>query len=373
MVSERFHPRPLEEVQVVIPPRYCPLPTTSHPNGAQLNERGAEWVNGFGLCLEGAQRARMIGNDCGGFYGRIMPFAQTDRLQLAVDWCVLMFAFDDGYCEEGPARVRVGQFADLATRILRVLEVPEAAMGEVDDGFMAAVSDLAARAHTDGTIRQVRRVVEAHRTWFLAVLWEFGRRIQNRTPALNDYAYMRQHTAAATATMSWAEIVDRAEIADEVMDAPAVRALTEIASAIAAFDDDLYSYGKELWLAARNPEASGCRLNLVDILIDEHRLTFEQAMAEAVDLCNHLTLRFIELRNQVLPAAGHELRLYLEHLSYLVRGNIEWGLRAGRYTNPDGLHPGAVTTIGSFTDVAPAKSGLPVSIPAIAWWWDVTP
>ncbi|MET9291053.1 glutamate dehydrogenase [Streptomyces sp. NPDC003077] len=356
-------------LRVVVPPRFCPLPTAVHPDADELNARAATWLNGYGLCRRGAQRVRMTGNDCGGFYGRIMPRAPADRLQLAVDWCVLMFAFDDLHCDEGPASARGGAFTDVAARIVRTLEAPGAALGPAGEPFLAAVDDLAARCRAAGTPVQVRRVVEGHRAWFLGVAWEFGCRLRNRTPSLNDYAHLRQHTAAGTATTGWMEIIDGAEIPGAALDAPAVRALSELAVTTAAFDDDLFSYGKERWLAARDPRPSRCRLNLVDILAAENGLGLEAALAAAVELCDRLTLRFVRLRDQVLPRAGEPLRRHLDHLSHLIRGNLEWGLHAGRYTNPDGRHPGAVHTTGSFTSAAP-RTDVPPPIPSIAWWWD---
>ncbi|MFH8344412.1 glutamate dehydrogenase [Streptomyces sp. NPDC018045] len=358
-----------DRISITVPPRYCPLPSAVHPDAARLNARAAAWLNGYGLCRDGAQRVRMTGNDVGGFYGRIMPRSPAGRLQLAVDWCALMFAFDDLHCDEGPASMRAGDFAGFAARLLRVLEAPGTVPGGAADPFLAAADDLAARCRARGTPVQVRRMVDGHRAWFLGVLWEFGCRLRDRTPSLDDYAHMRQHTAAGTATMSWTEIVDGAEVPGAERDSPAVRALNELAFTTAAFDDDLFSYGKERWLAARGPHPPRCRLNLVDVLAAEQGLGLEAALAAAVDLCNRLTLRFVQLRDRVLPRAGAPLRLHLDHLSHLIRGNIEWGLRAGRYTDPDGRHPGAVTTTGSFTPAAP-RAGAPPPIPSIAWWWD---
>ncbi|MGI5527445.1 terpene synthase family protein [Streptomyces syringium] len=360
-----------DDIRVEIPPRYCPLPSAVHPDADGLNARAAAWVNGYGLCRDGLQRARMTGNDCGGFYGRIMPRAPTGRLQIAVDWCVLMFAFDDLHCDEGPASMRADDFADFATRLLRVLEAPGAPGTASDpsvDPFVAAAGDLAVRCRAQGTPVQVRRMVEGHRGWFRGVLWEFGCRLRGRTPRLDDYAHMRQHTAAGSATFSWAEVVDGEEIPEREMASPTVRALRELAFTTAAFDDDLFSYGKERWLAARSEHSNGCRLNLVDILIEERSLFPAEAMDEAVALNNRLTARFMRLRDQVSPGASEPLRRHLEHLSALIRGNLDWGLRAGRYTDPDGRHPGAVVTTGSFTETAPPAG--PPGIPSVAWWWD---
>ncbi|WP_207957701.1 terpene synthase family protein [Streptomyces sp. YIM 98790] len=355
-------------VTVEIPPRYCPLPTARHPDAAVLNRRSADWINGFGLCREGPRHTRMTDIDCGGFYGRIMPHAPANRLQLAVDWCVLMFTFDDMHCDEGPASSDPAAFTGLAMRILRALEVPGAAVDTPGEPFLAAAADLARRGRAMGTATQARRVVDAHRSWFLGVLWEFGQRLRDSSPCLDDYAHIRRYTAGGEATLCWAEIIDGAQIPDRELDAPVVRALTELALTAAAFDDDLFSYGKELWLAAREPRPPCCRLNLPDILAAERGLPTERALAEAVRLCNQLTLRFLQLRDRALAGAPEPLRRYVDHLSCLIPGNLEWGLRAGRYTNPDGRHPGAVRTTASFTETAPPAGAPP--IPSIAWWWD---
>src|SRR5215217_470986 len=357
-------------LRIEIPPRYCPLPTATHPQAGLLSERGAAWLNGFGLGTSADQRERMLGNDCAAFYGRIMPDAQADRLQLAVDWCYLMFAFDDINCDEAPASTSIGNVVALAARVMRVLEAPEAAMGGVGDLFLPPVRDLALRGRAWATDTQIRRVIDGHRAWYFGVLWEFGFRSGGITPSLNDYAHMRQHTAGGTATTCWMEIIDGVEIPDRELASPAVRALAELAFTIAAWDDDLFSYGKELWFAEREPTPSRCKLNLVDILIAERRHTLEQALWEAVQLCNRLTHRFIELRDRVWPVASDPLRHYLDHLTHLLRGNIEWGLQAGRYRNPDGRSPDAVTTMGSWTDTPPTDPSTAPPIPSIAWWWD---
>ncbi|MER8222653.1 hypothetical protein ABTZ58_19100 [Streptomyces sp. NPDC094143] len=47
-----------------------------------MTERGGRWLNGFGLCRREPERTRMLNNDCGEFYGRIMPQAPQERSQL---------------------------------------------------------------------------------------------------------------------------------------------------------------------------------------------------------------------------------------------------------------------------------------------------
>ncbi|WP_433136820.1 terpene synthase family protein [Actinomadura nitritigenes] len=335
-------------IRVDLPPRYCPWPAVRHPDETSLALGTQAWIDGFAIPLTAQQRTRMRGNDCPGFYGRIMPAAPTDRLQLAVDWCTLMSLFDDAQCDEGPASTDPHQFSNLAAGILRTLETPHGDPCTLRGLFDAPVHDLARRTRKWATPVQGRRSVEGHRAWFFGVLWEFAHRKAGRTPTLNDYAHMRRHTAAGAATLAFTEIIDGEEIPPEEMESPAVRALAEIATiTTAAFDDDLFSYGKEMWQAARTGP-SLCRLHLPDILRVEHDLAPEEALERATELCNRLTLRFLQLRDQVLPGASRPLRRYIEHLTHLIPGDLEWGLKAGRYTNPDGCHPGAVATRAAF-------------------------
>jgi Terpene synthase family 2, C-terminal metal binding len=356
------------ELLVLLPPRYCPLPVSTHPDAELLEHRGALWLERYGLA-----GPRLYANDCAGFYGRMMPDAVTDRIQLPVDWCFLMFAFDDINCDEAPDSAG-RQFVDLATRVLRVIEAPTSELDPRADVFLAPVRDLALRARDIATPTQIRRLVDGHRAWYLGVMWEFSWRGMGRTPSLNDYAHMRQHTAGGLATTSWIEIVNGVEIPSEEYDSPAVRALSELAFTIAAWDDDLFSYGKDQWFARRQATPSECKLNLLDVLMAERGHDLNAALRDGLDLVNRMTYRFIELRDQVLPTASEALRDFLGTLSRLLRGNMEWGLRAQRYRNPDGLSPDAVRTEGSWTDIPPTRTDVPPPIPSIAWCWhDLTP
>src|SRR5437588_263794 len=249
---------------VEIPPRYCPLPTAVHPDTKLLQERGAKWLNSFGLCTQGHQRTRMLGNDCAGFYGRIMPEASTDRLQLAVDWFFLALVLDDINCDEGAASILLGPFVELAAKMLQLLEAPTATVSSEHDVFILPAQDIAHRAWQMGTPTQIRRAIDAYRAWCFGVLWEFGLRSMSTHPSVNDYAYMRQHTAGGLSTVCWTEIIDGNEIPEPELSSPAVRALTEIALTTSFLDNDLFSYGKEMWVALTDQLDTGNNLNLVE-------------------------------------------------------------------------------------------------------------
>ncbi|MEU6341715.1 hypothetical protein ABZ883_12305 [Streptomyces sp. NPDC046977] len=138
-------------------------------------------------------------------------------------------------------------------------------------------------------------------------------------------------------------------------------------------DDDLFSYGKELWFAARQPAETGPVLNLVGLYEARPGCTQQDAQRQAVALRDRVLARFVEVRDIVQQTASEPLRRYLSNLTCLIRGNYEWGIRAGRYTDPDGRHPGAVRVATSPVADIPSAIGAPPDIPCIGWWWHALP
>jgi hypothetical protein len=288
-------------------------------------------------------------------------------LQLAVDWAYVMFVFDDVVCDE--ESVGADAVLDLSVRIVRTLEAPGAGVLDPRSPFTAPVVDLAERVHRSVGPALVRRMADAHYAWFAGAARQTAVRGRG-APSLNDYVFTRMLDSAVSPTLAWFQLAEPFVIPEEQIAAPAVRALTEMAGTVAAVDDDLFSYGKDLYFAQRRPAAEsdaflGNLVHLFELGHGDH----DRALREAVALRDRIVARFVEVRDQVVPGAEAPLARYLSNLTCLVRGNYEFGLRAGRYTNPDGRCPGAVVTTGTVAG-APSAVGAPADVPSIAWWWD---
>ncbi|WP_052768624.1 terpene synthase family protein [Streptomyces humi] len=355
------------EIVMPLPGMYFPMPWRVHAEADLLEKRGLAFMERHGLCRGADRRERVVETRSALFFAGFCPDADVDRLQTAVDWAYTMFVFDDLACDE-EAPEDSFSFLDLAVRVARTLESPTAGLLPPGHLFTGAVTDLAERLHRLASPTQRRRLLDAHRGWYLGVAWERAARLRRSAPALNDYFAARLLYAAGFPTLAWAQMSQVDDIPDTDVDSPAVHALTEMAITVAAVDDDLYSHGKELWWAARGPDATGPVLNPVDLYQRHGRCGRDEALRQVVALRDRIVARFTEVRDAVLPGAGEPLHRYLSDLTCLIRGNYEWGIRAGRYTNPDGRHPGAVTTTGTVTD-APSATGAPAGIPCLAWWW----
>jgi hypothetical protein len=357
-------------ITVDLPPMYFPMPFRCHPQVETLERRGIHWMTRNGLCPTPQARDRAAETASALCFASYCPDADLDRLQLAVDWTYLMFAFDDACCdEESPSDAF--SFLDIAVRIVRTLESPAAEVLDPAHPFARPTLDLAQRLHELASPTQRRRLTDAHRAWFTGVAWTRAASQSDYVPDLNEYLFTRMLSVAVHPVLAWFEVTEPEDIPDVAADSPVVRALSEMAGMAAGIDDDLFSYGKDLWFARRQqPACDPFVSNIVDVIIHQAGLSRDEALLAAADLRNQIVARFVEVRDQIADPSP-PLARYLSNLTSLIRGNYEWGMTADRYTNPDGRHPGAVHLTGQVTGVAP--HGAPPSIGSIAWWWNDLP
>jgi terpene synthase-like protein len=355
-----------------IPAIYCPFPLVMHPKVDELGKAGMEFMTRYGFCGTERQMQMVVGTDSNLFYASISPDGLEERMQVAVDWCYLMFAFDDLRCDMGEISERPGEFAEVANRLLRTLEAPDSgAMG--NDVFAAPVRDIAQRVHAMGSPTQVRRWIDGHYMWFLGVLWEIAWRASRTMPRLDDYLHARLRYCAGAPTTAWIEFVNAIDLPGREMNASRVRALTEMTWMIAALDDDLVSYGKDLWYTRRasaHREKTQSSPNIIDVIVAQEHYSLAEAATSAVALRDCITSRFLEVREQLLGSEVSPMLVrYVTDLGNLLRGNVEYGITARRYSNPDGATPGAIQMTCPLADSPSRARFMPSAIPSLRWWW----
>ncbi|MGV9379531.1 terpene synthase family protein [Nonomuraea sp. NPDC003707] len=353
-------------ITVHLPPMYFPAPLRRHPQIEVMQRRGLDWMARHGLCDDPTLARRITGTRTAHFFGYLCPQADPDRLQIAVDWGYLMFVFDD-VPWDATAGADSG-FLDMAVRIIRTLETPDAGLLPPGHPMTAPVTDLARRIHRTAGPEQVRRLADSHLKWLLGAACELCAAARAAPLNANEYLALRLMYSAAEPTLQFFQLAEPDTISEGEITSARVRALTEMAGMAAALDNDLYSHGKEQWLAQQRTLSSRPVIsNLIDLYMRDHTLPRDRALHAAAVLRDRIVARFVEVRDQVMPSASPALYRYLDNLTCLLRGNFEWGLIAERYTDPDGDHPGAVRTVATVSAI-PAATGAP-SVPAIDWWW----
>nr|BFE78235.1 hypothetical protein GCM10020093_008360 [Planobispora longispora] len=269
------------------------------------------------------------------------------------------FAFDDARCDSGRHSSHPETFVPMAARVQRALERP--CPSEADDAYARALRDIATRFRRTGTSVQFHRFVAAHRAWLAGVAWQIANQAAGVMPDLEDYLTMRLHSAGGEPTFAMLEIANGMEVPAAEMDAPAVRALTEMAILTAALDNDRHSLAKEL-------NRRQADQNIYTVLLRRHADSLPVAVREAACLRDRVLCRFLRLRETTLPRLSAAGRCYVDGLAHGIRGNAEWGLRVPRY-----LSRGPVPEESGTAPIAWAERPLddrPLSLPTVSWWWD---
>ncbi|MEV4255879.1 hypothetical protein AB0J52_22210 [Spirillospora sp. NPDC049652] len=341
-----------------LPPIFCPLEAAVNPARAAAERRAVAWMDEVGFCPAPRERAKVIRTRSADFYSRFAPHADEDRLLPAVLWVYWGFAFDDACCDTGHYSSRPAEFVPMASRVQRALERPVPA-GD-DDRYAAAVHDIGGMLRESGTAVQFQRFVAAHRGWLAGVGWQIANQARGHVPSLEDYLTMRLHSAGGEPTFAMLEIAAGPEVPAAEMDSPAMRALTEMAIAVAALDNDRHSLARE---ADGAPDVQ----NIYNVLLRHNGGSLPAAVRTATELRDRVLMRFMRLRERLAPRLGAAARDYADGLAYGIRGNAEWGLRVPRYLGGDTAAGGEITWAEHPLD----DGEEPLPLPTAAWWWEV--
>jgi hypothetical protein len=357
-------------VEHVVPPVHCPIAPALHPEVEILETRALQWMTSCDFGTDPVERKLVAETNSAEFFARITPSGRLEPMQAAVDWCYLMFVFDDRWTETSSSAAACAEFVAFASLLLRIIETPGTDL-RIEHPVVEPARDVATRLRRHATDTQWVRWVEAHRAWFNGVAWSLALEGRGVMPDLDTYVAMRLHSCAGPAVTAFIEIVNGEEIPAAEFDAPAVRALTEMTWAIAAWDNDLVSHGKEVWLLERERGHAATRpVNLVEVLALRDGSSIEAATAAAVAMRDRVMCRFLRLASEAGPRLSAPTRRYVDDLGHLIRGNFEWSLTTARYRDPDGRSPDAVGVTSGFAPEPADASPEPLSLPSIAWWWE---
>lgn len=346
-------------LDIALAPVYCPIESVVHPHIETVEARALKWIDGTRLCDTDEQRAWLIGTQSADFFGRFAPHADVEPLQATVNWCYWGFRFDDAWDEHPDPEP--GEFLEAAGRVARALEVPQRIHAE--DPFCAALQEIAAEFRQHGGPVRLQRFAQASRAWLYGCAWQVGNIARGYKPGLDEYLTIRGLAVAGLPTFAMLEIANGLDIPAREMDSPAVRALTEMATMVAAFDNERHSLPKEVYRRQIGED-------VYSTIMREYDCKIYEAADLATAFRDRILQRFLFLRDRIMPKAGDDLRVYLNGLGYGIRGNLEWGIKVPRYFALSGA-PGALPSQHmEWAEKPHDDDPAPLPFPSIAWWWD---
>lgn len=359
-------------VTITLPPLYCPGAAGVHPEAAALAARGMDFMARHGFCETEADRIGTANIDAGNFVAHWFPdvYLDTARLQVVTDLLYLEFRLDDlRYEHLGPGDAAIS--IALMTQHLRVFEFPQAFPVESLEQFNRAAQEISHRVYTQSSPTQAVRLKRGLYRFFVGLLAESVALHSEVPPTLEEYMPIRMATVGALFMIDVMGFVCQETVPGREWDTRKVEAAGCAGMFVAMCDNEMFSRGKEQWLASRRELGNRRPANII-ALIQERT---DCSSAEAVDLvadyrnramCVYLHLRDELLRSRPSPA----LSLYFRVVDDVIRGNLEYHRTGERYHNPGGLSPHAIEFRSiDIVDRCVARDHRPINS-AMSWIWD---
>ena len=298
---------------------YCPFAPKVHTDASSVHEGSVLWARSLGMLpteqhVRTAQKAKV-----GWLVARAFPTAMSRGLQLVADWTVLFCVLDDHIEKLGSAR----KVENYLQHLLAVFRGEVA--GSAEDPFAAGMIDLRVRLLAMAAPRHFHSFADRLEELFKGNVAEARQRERGKIPSVVSYLQLREVTIGLQVMFALAEILEGFSLPETIREHPALRRLATRTSNIVGWANDLFTYEKEI--------IQGEMHNLVLVLMNEHRLTIAQAVAQAVMLHDNEVRVFLAEIEQ-LPSFGlanANVQRYVAMLRSWIRGHLDWAHETGRY------------------------------------------
>jgi hypothetical protein len=281
------------------------------------------WADRFGLTQDPEVRRRLATTRPARLAGRVGPHATLPGLLLNTDWQTWLFLFDDAFCDESDLGRRPADTIETATEVLRVVETGHVPSDSANP-FLRALDNLRSRLLELATPEQYDRFATQAAFYLLALTWEAAHRERGTIAGFAEYVEMRRHSGGVPTCLALIDVINGFELPGASWSSPALRELTDAATDITCWANDILSYPKEI---RRSTQV----LSLPAVLSREHGLTTEQAMTEAARLYDERIRQYQRLEAPVMREGSGEVRRYLMDLRHWISGNLAWSYETGRY------------------------------------------
>jgi hypothetical protein len=283
------------------------------------------WARATGLLRTAADAERFRGIRVGWLAGRTSPRSTLEGLRLLADWQLWLFAFDDAFCDESSTGDRPDLMARTVTRYLGIIEEPRTPPR--GDPFAVALADVADRIRCRANPVQRARFVRAVVGYFLAQCWEAANRGCHSPPGLAEYVHMRRHSGAVPTCLALIDVAGGFSLASEEFDDPRVVSLSECATNVACWANDILSYPKEI-------SRSRVVHSLPVVLSAEFGIGVNEALQRTAVMHDQEVARYTAAERAVREHASPQLHRYLADLRFWMRGNLDWSVETERYIAP---------------------------------------
>jgi hypothetical protein len=158
------------------------------------------------------------------------------------------------------------------------------------------------------------------------------------TPDVEGYILMRERDSGMYPTVDLVEFAYGIYIPEEVRQHPVIRRMILAVVRFCSLLNDMFSYHKEVILRQQ-------RFNLVNVLMETRRLSFEEAVDETVRMINQEVSDFLDCEAKLPdlsfgdPELDRDVRLYAQGMRDQLIAGWHWQTMTNRYRSPESPFP----------------------------------
>ncbi|MGV9697195.1 terpene synthase family protein [Streptomyces sp. NPDC003470] len=343
---------------------HYPLPMPELPHvPTDVTAEVQAWKESYGWAELSPQPHHIPGTVMAWCLGRVST-PETSKQVLRGLGCLNEWALviDDDVLDHPEASSRTSDIIRFVGQVTHVMESPGCRLPKNAGPLIAAMHDAMEQLRAECTPTQVARVSAGLRH----TLTSGVHKLHLDEPNEDEYLALRIHDIGGYTYAAQIAMCGPAPIPDEEWNAPAVQALIECTTLLVGVENDVFSYRKEKAEGQTSP-------NIVGILQAARGLSFDQAIAEAVEVRDRLMLLILRLRERLMPSAEPPLRYLIERLGHFIVANTETYWCAPRYRRSAEQRMALEDIAKTPSCWAPSLSTndtSPLPYPSISWWWD---
>ncbi|WDO11217.1 terpene synthase family protein (plasmid) [Streptomyces murinus] len=364
-------------MRVEIPPLYVPFECTLNPGGPALEKKTLAWMAAHGLTLDAQQQAVLKNYNLTEGHCLTYPYVPGPMTQLMHDWDIVGCVFDALVLETPPVSQDLGLATEVIVKLLKKMEGPAGPEPE-DHPIVRLLADIAHQVGDLAGPMAQRHWNEAQRKHWLAHLHQRGLALARRQPSIDHYAYLRQLTVCGDGVFQGVALIRGFDLPAAQAANPHVRALTEAASLLLGWDNDLYSYGMDYaGTTPSQPTDPYSEINLIHVVQHAHGCSLAEALQHAVGLRNQAMGLFVRLGEALPPDTDPAIRTYVSDLGIFVCASIDLHrspsthrYRTAAHTTPEGATI-RVSHASTITSTPPPGTFDPLTLESTRWWYDL--
>lgn len=314
-------------MNISIPKLFWPFPSAINQHRASAEEHTIKWLQAYNLLANEADYEYYRSQGFAYMTSRMFPHADKEVLPALLDFCTLLFIFDDQIdqvedngLKEVNGRERLAKFTSYTSSLMRnQTRIPLTEGNEL----IAALTDCWLRLSAFCTEAWKKRLVGRYQETFEAAVWQLDNINNNYSPTLTEYMHYRPMFSGSNIAVDLSLVADKIALPEEILEHPLLKRMHLLAQCLVCWANDLFSLSKEL---KKSYQAD--RHNLVFVMQDSYNLSLEDAILKSADLFHEHAQEFMDLSSKKLPGFSleidSEIKRYGVAIAQVVKGNIDW-------------------------------------------------